>query len=168
METRRTLRTTLLDGLVAGLLGYVGVLVTVSVFDVVRGHAVVYTAERIGAVLFFGGASASTLTEPLAPVLAWNGVHLLVSLAVGVLGASMVFGSERFTGFWFVGLMALIAIGVWALTGLGGMGDQLAGVLDWPVVIVGTLVWLGAMTAWLWRTHSDAPDRIAADLRADR
>lgn len=155
----------LATGMVAGLVGYLAVVVTVSGIDLIRGNSALYTAERIGTLLFFRGAS---LPDPLAPVLAWNGVHLVLSLAAGVLGALMVLGAERFVGFWWAGLMTLVAVGIYATVAVGGLGVQLSELLDWPTALLGTAVWLGGMTGYLAWTHRRLRSRLELEMSSDR
>jgi hypothetical protein len=155
----------LATGMVAGLVGYVAVVATVSMLDLTRGRTVLHTAERIGTTLFFRGGPPG---DPLAPVLAWNGVHLVVSLAAGLLGALMVMGARRFVGFWWAGLMMLLAVGVYATVAVGALGVQLSDLLDWPTVLTGTAVWLGCMTAYLGWTHRRLRGRLESEMASDR
>jgi hypothetical protein len=167
MKDRPGLGSSLADGMAAGLIGYAAVVAAVSALDLGRGLGVLHTSERIGSALFFGG-TLSAAPDPMAPVLAWNGVHLLASLAVGTLGALMVLGAGRFVGFWWAGLMLLVAVGVFAVVALGGLGVQVAGVFDWTTALVGTTVWLGAMTAYLAWAHRRLRHRIDEELHSDR
>jgi len=167
MNEKSRVGSALAEGLVAGLIGYAAVVVTVSALDLIQGSGILHTPREIGTALFFGGADGTTPTDTMAPVLAWNGVHLLASLLAGLIGAVMVLGAERFLGFWWAGLMVLVTVGVYALIGLGGLGVQVAGVLDWPTALLGTAVWLGAMTAYFAWAHRRLRGQLEMEMGSD-
>lgn len=82
------------EGLVAGVLGYVTVAVVIALADLALGRALFTTPGAIGGVLFFGASDpASALVSP-GPVAAANGLHLLVSLALGVGAALLAIEAE--------------------------------------------------------------------------
>lgn len=134
--------------------------------DLAQGRTPFHTAGLIGSWLFFGGAAPPPPQAWAGPVLAYNGVHLLASLAVGILGAVLVLGSDLHRGFWYFALLVLVAAGMYAFTLLGGIRVEVAGALDWPTVVLGTGAWLGVMTVWFWRAHRWTRQRIRADLDA--
>lgn len=150
------------EGLVAGLLGYLAVVVVVALLDLVRGRAAFDTARVLGTALF--GDPEGT---GWGPVFAWNGVHLLASLAVATLGAGLVLASEHYRGFWYFALMALITVAVGAIGALGAFGVEITRLVDWTTVVVGTAAWLGAMTLTFALAHRRIFSRISADLDAD-
>lgn len=155
------------EGLIAGLLGYAAVVVTVAAMDLLAGRALFHTPAALGSWLFFWPGDVSGPAPRAGPLLTWNGVHLVLSLVVGTIGAFLVLESERLMGFWYFALMVLIATAVYAVVILGGVGTELAQVLDWPTILVGTVAWLGAMTLWFWKAHPGAAQRLQADLDSD-
>lgn len=155
------------DGMVAGLLGYAAVVVVVSAMDAAQGRSPFHTAALLGSWLFFGLEDPSALELWAGPVLAYNGVHLIVSLAAGMVGALLVLESERWRGFWYFALMVLVAAGTYTVVLLIGAGGEIARALDGPTVVLGTTAWLGAMTAYFWSAHRGAWQEIEADMDAE-
>jgi hypothetical protein len=155
------------EGVIAGLLGYAAVVVVVAAMDLVRGRSPFHTAAVLGSWLFYGLEAASRSSIEPGPVLAYNGVHLLVSLAVGTVAALLVLESGLFRGFWYFALMILIAAVMYPLVVLGGIAVEWGQMLDWTTVLVGTAAWLAAMTTYFWRCHGDVVRKIRSDMEAD-
>lgn len=161
------------EGLLAGVLGYGAVVVVIGLLDLVTGRGLFHTPAAVGDLLFpmaAGGGEAPG--DPSGPLLAFNGVHLVGSLAVGLVAAVMMLGAERLAGFWYPALMALVATGTFAValfTGAVGEGGRVAGggpVVDWPTIVVGTAAWLGAISAYLWWRHPALVGRMRAETEA--
>lgn len=163
---RHRIAGVLREGLVGGLLAYLAVVVAFALLNVAQGRSPFHTAAAMGAVLFHGGEAASAFALDPAPILAYNGIHLVGSLLVAGLAALLIYESELHRSFWYFGLMVLTAAGVYGIVLFGVAGAEIGGVLDWPTVILGTLVWLGAMTAYFLRVHRGLLDGIRAESRA--
>jgi len=80
------------EGLVAGLLGYLTVSLTMGAIDLLSGRSVFRTAALLGKPLV-GGVPGTDAITPDA-ILAYNGVHLLVFLALGFVAAFVVYELE--------------------------------------------------------------------------
>jgi hypothetical protein len=94
------------------------------------------------------------LTGPGWPsAVAYNGLHLVISLAVGVVAATMVALSERMTGFWYVALMVLVAVAIYAVGALGAIAVEFKGITDWPTAVLGTAAWLAGISGYLRFAH---------------
>ena len=117
---------------------------------------------------FLPGHEARIGGEPsgLPSALAYNGLHLDLSLVVGTVAATMVALSERLTGFWFFSFMVLVGVGVYAIGALGAVAVEFKGISDWPTVILGTAAWLLGMTVYLWAAHPRLASQIGMDTRA--
>ncbi|MEJ2541208.1 MAG: hypothetical protein P8188_14780 [Gemmatimonadota bacterium] len=161
MRTR--LAGVLKDGLIGGLLAYFAVVVAFAVMNAAQGLSVFHTAAAMGAVLFRGGDTASVVALEPGPILAYNAIHLLGSLVVATAAAFVVFEAEQHHSLWYVGLMLLIAVGFYAILVFGVAGVEIGGVLGWGTVLVGTAVWVGAMTAYLLGAHRG----LLAGIRAE-
>ena len=74
------------EGFIAGLLGYGAVVALFAVLNVAAGLSPFHTASVLGTALL---GSALDQAGPLGPVLAYNGLHLVVSILLGV-GASFL------------------------------------------------------------------------------
>lgn len=103
-DRRRTLR----DGIVAL---YYGLL------NLFAGRSFFHTARELG-LRVVGEGWAATGTAAYAPVLAYNAVHGLAFVAVGLGAAWLVFQAERHPRFWF--LFFLLGISALAALAVGG------------------------------------------------
>ena len=98
------------DGLFAGLIGYLTVVVLFATANVFAGHSIFHTAAMLGSALFFGLDDPAALIVTPAPVLAYNMVHVLVFLGLGMLMALLVSIAERFPVARYGLLFALIFV----------------------------------------------------------
>ena len=83
-------------GLFSGLIGYGTVVVVVSLLNVVRGESPFHTAAMLGSALFYGLDDPSALTIEAGPVLAFNMVHVLSFLAMGMFASWLISLAEKF------------------------------------------------------------------------
>lgn len=156
----KNLGTILKEAVIGGLVAYAAVVVAFALLNLVEGESIFRTAAAMGAVLFHGAeASARFAVEP-APVLAYNGVHLVGSIAVGLIASVQVFESERHRAFWYFCLTVWIAAVMYSITVFGVFGVEIGGVLSWSEVVIGTAVWIGSMTGYFWWVHRGLLERI--------
>lgn len=98
------------EGLIAGLLGYAAVVLFYGVLNVVTGHSFFSTAAALGGGLVSSSAAGSVV----GAVLAFNGLHVLAFLVVGLVAAWLVMRMERQPSFFvlalFVGVAGLFAV----------------------------------------------------------
>lgn len=150
MEPRRA--RVLQEGLYAGVIGYVTVALATGLVDLLRGHSFFHTAAILGSALFGSGAEVAVTPEVVFP---YNGVHLLVFLALGFLLAFLVHEIELHALIWyfvFFGLLSLFFVSLFLVVALG----EAAGPgVPWALVIgVNTAAAL-AMGWYLYRRHRD-------------
>jgi hypothetical protein len=84
---RTSVQDTLRQGLVAGLIGYVAVGIVFGIVDMIQRHSPFHTAAVLGATLFYGFQDPAQITVAAPYVFAYNGLHLLVFLLFGMIGA---------------------------------------------------------------------------------
>jgi len=150
------------EGTFAGICGYAAVVLAVTVLDLLSGRAAFDTAAQLGAWLFHPMEDA--LTGPNWPsALAYNGVHLILSLLVGIVAATMVALSERMAGFWYVGLTVLIAFGIYTVGALGAIAVEFKEITDWPTALLGTGSWLIGISVYLRFAHP----RLVAKMKEE-
>jgi hypothetical protein len=100
-----------LDGLVAGMIGYVTVVVFFVVLNLIHGRSVFHTAALLGAHLFYGLETPAELVIAPGPVLAFNGMHALLFLGAGLFMAWLAGLAERIPDGWYlVAVLFLIAM----------------------------------------------------------
>jgi len=147
-------RNILSDGLLAGFIGYVAIVLVIAVGDLVQGRPPFHTAGILGSLLFYDVRDPTTALNPWpGPVLAFNGAHLLAMLLFGTFLAWLVSLAEGGPEVWYLSLVALLFVLVHAL-GLPLLLPDTAtrAVSPWLVALATTLA-VVAMTAFLWRTH---------------
>lgn len=107
------IRRTIEDGTLIGLLGYLTVAVFFAAVNLLAGRSPFYTAELLGRAVTESGAEAAT---GAGPVLAFNSIHLVFFLALGLGVAWIVRLGERRPDLWypfFLGsVMGLMALGL--------------------------------------------------------
>lgn len=147
------------DGLVAGFIAYLAVVIVVAALDLYHGHSPFYTAHALGSFLFYGSAPQAGAIAA-GPVFAFNGVHLFGSILVGFLAATMVAESGLHPSFWYVGLLVLVSAAMYGIVVVGVAGAELGRVMGWDTAVAGTVAWLLAMTAYFWLAHPGLIERI--------
>lgn len=143
---------TLKQGLMAGLIGYGTVAVLYGAISLAGGHAPWETAARLGAELL-GTTRMGQPGAELGPIVAFNGIHLLVSLAAGMVASWLFFETELHPRLYYAVLSVLVVGLVGITVVLGVLGVQIAGVVSWGSVTLAVLSAAAAMAAYLWLAH---------------
>jgi hypothetical protein len=151
------------EALIGGLIAYVAVAVALGLVNVLEHRSLFHTAAALGTLLVGRSATGGAVNVAAGPVLAYNGVHLIGSIAVAALVAFEVFETERHHSLWYFFFMVLIAAAMYSIALFGVLGVELGGVIGWPVVVTGTVVWVGSMTAYAGWEHR----RLVRSLRAE-
>ena len=107
--TERT-KLTLSGGLVAGLLGYGAVIVVVSLLNLMTGRSPFHTAALFGSALFYGLDDPAALQISPGPVLAYNMVHVLAFLLLGLFASWLVSLAEKYPAAQYFVLVTLIFV----------------------------------------------------------
>lgn len=104
------------QGLLAGFIGYATVALSVGIADVAQGRSFFYTAALLGESLFYGLRDPGKVIVWPGGVFAYNGLHLLVFLVIGVTAAALAVLAERGPELWYGAfvLFLLVAFHAWA------------------------------------------------------
>lgn len=147
-----TLRRLIREGVVAGLIGAVGVAAWFLIFDTATGQPL-RTPGFLGAVVFEGLTDPQALEISVAVVLAYTILHILAFVAFGILCAILISASEQEPALlWaFVALFACFEVFFFALIGL--LGHSVVGVLVWWAILVGNLLASGGMLGYFFIGH---------------
>jgi len=146
-------RALLSGGFWAGFIGYVTVVVLVAVFNVLAGRSPFYTAALFGNTLLFGETDASSLAIAPGPVLAFNMIHLLIFLVLGLVASLCVTVGERYPASQYALFAALFLGGLLLYAGLVLFGLPLLGSAAWWQVGVSGAGAALAMGWYLLRAH---------------
>lgn len=142
------------EGIVTGLLGYGAVVAFFAVVNLTTGNPPFHTAALMGSALFWGvRESAHVVTGP-APILAYNGVHLLVSLLIGMGAAWLVFQAERHRALWYAVFFIFLAGFIYSVAMMGVFAAEIAHALTWPLIVLANLCAGLVAGLYLWRAHA--------------
>ena len=146
------------DGFLAGAVLYITVAVFFAVVNVLVGRSPLYTAHVLGEALL-GGAPDPLDPSPIGPaVAAFNGLHLVGSLLLGIAAALLVGAMERARDAWYVFFFIFVAGSIVMVLGLGVLVAEMSHVLPWHSVATGHLAGAAATTGFLWGLHAMRPD----------
>ncbi|UCD23005.1 MAG: hypothetical protein JSW51_08005 [Gemmatimonadota bacterium] len=150
--TERT-KLILAGGLAAGLIGYAAVVVVVGAINVLMGRSLFHTAAMFGAAMFYGLEDPAALQISAGPVLAYNMVHVLTLLAVGLFASWLVSLAEEYPAAQYFILVALVFVAFHLFAALLLFAGPLLGGSAWIVVLVGGMAAAVAMGWYLLKTH---------------
>lgn len=148
----------LTEGLITGLVGYLAVALFFGFFNLFAGRPFFRTAEVLGRGLVGSdGVAAGTA----GAVYAFNGLHLLAFLVIGLVAAWLVMQTERHPSFFVVALFVALAgffatLVVWVPASARSAGELSLG----SVIVANLLAGMG-MGVWLVRSHP----RLWAEIR---
>ncbi len=145
------------EGLVTGLIGYGTVVVFFGLANLATGQPVFHTASLLGSALFFGARDPGAWVAGPGPVIAYNGVHILVSLCIGLGAAWLVFQTEKHRPLWFLIFFVALAGFIYSVVVMGVLASEIAHLLSWTLIVGANIVsgitaglYLGRRHARLW------------------
>lgn len=130
------------DGLLAGLIGYATVVLATALVNIAFGRSPFHTAALLGSALFYGLTDPDQLTIWAGPVLAYNGVHLIVFMGIGLVASWLAHLSEKGPDFWYIGVVLMMFIAFHLFSVFMFVGQRFMPALS-PWMLLG--VGLGAM-----------------------
>lgn len=152
-----TANRTMREGLVVGLIGYAAVAVFYAVFDFLAARGPLYTVNLLGRAVFRGLRDPAVLQLPLqtdpAAIGLYNGLHLLVSLAIGLVVTWLV---SQVEGPPAQARLALLTIGAGffvTIFGIGMLSNPIQDLLPWWSVVVANALAVLVAGAYLLRKH---------------
>lgn len=155
-------RSWVVEGLVAGLIGYGTVVVLFALVNLLGGETLFHTPALLGSALFFGLRDPSALVPGPAPVIAYNGVHILVSLLIGLGASWLVFQTERNRPLWFLVFFVFLAGFIYSLVVMGVFAAEIVHVLSWPVILAANIAAGITAGGYLWRRHATLLKELGA------
>lgn len=150
---RRDTKLMLNGGLFAGLLGYATVVVVFAVFNMVAGRSLFHTPAMLGAALFYGLDDPAGLQISPGPVLAYNMVHVLGYVALGMIGSWLVSKAERYPAARFAALFVAVFVAGHVYAALVLFATPLLGGGTWWQIGVASTLSAVVMAALLLRLH---------------
>jgi len=141
------------EGLVAGLIGYVTVVALFGVVNLMSGEALFHTAALLGSALFFGVRNATDVVAGPGPIIAYNGVHILASLVIGLGAAWLIFQTEKNRPLWFMVFFIFLAGFIYSVALVGVLTAEVTQLLTWQAIVLANIA--AGLTAggYLWWRH---------------
>lgn len=137
------------EGLVAGLIGYATVAILVGVIDVAVGRSFFFTAAMLGETAFYGLTDPANVVVWPGAVFAYNGVHLLGFLLIGMSAAWLAYLAEKGEELWYLGLVLFLLVVAHACGAVLVMTEGLRAAMPVWMVVVPTLAGLVAMSLYM-------------------
>ncbi|MBI3568031.1 MAG: hypothetical protein HY084_07505 [Gemmatimonadetes bacterium] len=138
------MRRTIVQGLTVGFIAYLSVAAFYAAFDFLAARGTLYTVDLLGKAVFRGLRDPSVLQHPIdidmGAVMAYNALHFVVSLAIGLAVCGFVELAERRPrSAPFVSLMLaagfLVTVAV-----VGLLSDPIRPLVPWWSVVVANLI----------------------------
>jgi len=130
---------TMREGIVVGLIAYASVAVFYSAFDLLAARGTLYTVDLLGKAVFRGLRDPGVLEYPIQPDLTaifwYNGLHLLISLAIGLIVTSLIEQAERHPARTHLVLFTIVAGFVLTILGVGLLTSPMRPLLPWWSIV---------------------------------
>lgn len=154
------------DGVVVGLIAYAAVAAFYSLFDLLAARSAFHTVNVLGRVMFRGVRDAAALQSPSPidgpAIFAYDGVHLVLSLLIGVIVVQLASAGERHPG--LARPMALVIVTGFVVT-IFAIAQLSAGIRPllplWSIVVANSLAVVLA-GAWLLSRRPGLMGRLLA------
>ena len=124
------------EGMIAGLLGYIAVAAVFMVLNVAQGLSPVHTPHALGEALLAGRMDP---IETWTAVIAFNGVHLLATLLLGLGAAFLAARAELDHGLAMGLVFSVLALGGFVPIFFGAVTVEFLHALQWSEVLMGSV-----------------------------
>ena len=132
------------EGVKVGLIAYATVALFYSGFDLLAARGTLFTVDMLGKAVFRGLRDPAVLLFPqqldLVAIFWYNGLHLIVSLVVGVSVTIVVAHAERHPTRARALALAVLTGGALAVLTVGTLTDKMRSVLPWWSIIVANVL----------------------------
>jgi hypothetical protein len=143
----------LTEGLFTGLIGYGTAIVVIAAVDLMAGRSPFYTPALFGATLFYRLDDPYALIVSPGPVLAYNMVHLVAFLGLGLAAAWSARLAERYPSAQYLVLVLLLFVAFHVYAALLFFAQPLLGSAGWWKLGAGSVAAAIAMGVFLLRRH---------------
>lgn len=159
-----SLRRDTRDGLVVGLIAYAAVAAFYSAFDFLAARGTLYTVNLLGQAAFRGLRDPGVLYTPMAldftAVFLYNGLHLLLSLAIGLVVMRFVGLAEGRPALAWPMLLLIVAGFVVTIVGVGMLSTPIRPVLPWWSIVVANTLAVALAAVYVMRRRPGVLGRL--------
>ncbi|KAA3612555.1 MAG: hypothetical protein DWQ05_18045 [Calditrichaeota bacterium] len=128
-------KQTIREGLIVGIIGYGSVALLYAVFDFLAARGSLFTVNLLGKAVFRGLRDPAVLAFPIqldmTAIYLYSGLHLIISLIIGLIVSTLVDLSERKQGMAGIALFVIIAGFFITILAVGLLTDQIRFLLPW-------------------------------------
>ena len=156
----------MVQGLVAGLIGYATVALLFLLVDVLAARPLFYTAALLGSSLFYGLKDARELAIEVGPIIAYNGLHLVLFLVIGQIAAWLMFEVERHHNLAYFVFFLFLGGFIYGMLFVGVLGAEMTHVISWWGVVLANLAWIVTMGSYLILTHRSLMSELREEQQA--
>lgn len=144
-----------MEGTFAGLILYATVALYFVLLNLLTGRPAFETAALLGGALFGGIQRPAEATLDPAWIFGFNGVHLVASLVLGLVGSAIVLLIDRHRFAWYGFFYLVVAAFIMSFALLGVLTVELAGAIGWGSLVASHLA--GGVLAWAYlaQAHRD-------------
>lgn len=149
-SSERSTSSTWAEGLVVGLIGYAAVALFVGGYDLLAGRSFFHTVATLGRGLVADPGPPGTV-DPGA-LLAFNGLHLLAFLAIGLVVAKLAHAIELHPVFWYLAFFFCLGVFFASVAAISAIDPQREALPGWVIVAANVVAGL-LMGSYLMRRH---------------
>lgn len=152
------------EGLVVGVIAYFAVAVFYGLFDLLASRGALYTVDLLGRAVFRGQRDASILLLPIArdwtAIFSYNALHLVLSLAIGIVVSGLVARAEQRPSQAGV-VLAVIVLGfVVTILAVGVLTAPMRPMLPWWSIVAANSLAVLLAAVYLVRRHPGIGRRL--------
>jgi len=162
LREHRTIR----EGLIAGLLGAVAVMVWFLVLDVIR-RPLFFTPGALGSALFFGARGATEVQVSVETVLGYTGVHVVAFMIVGMIASALTEAARREPPLLLGMVLFFVTLEVLFIGLLAIVATWLLNSIAWWMVVVANLIAGVVMGAYLLHEHPELRENLSHELEEE-
>jgi len=154
------------EGLRVGLVAYASVALFYAVFDFLAARGPLFTVNLLGLAVFKGVRDPSILQLPIpvdaSAVFWYNALHLILSLAIGLIVVRLVAQAEGHPSQARAMLFTIVAGFVVTILAVGFLTEPMRALLPWWSIVVANAVAVFVAGSYLLRTHPGIWRRLVA------
>ena len=148
------------EAFIAGVIGYAVVALFYVILNLLAGRHPFYTAAVLGQGIVRAPPGSGEPVVAFGPIVAYNAVHLVVFLTIGLVAAWLVFATEKIPQLWFVGLLIFVTALMASIGVVLVYSAPVAGALPWWSIVAANVIAAFLMGAYLVGAHPRLLSRI--------
>ena len=141
------------EAFITGVIGYAVVALFFVIWNLLTGRHPLYTAAVLGQGIVSAPQAGGESVVAFGPVVAYNAIHLIVFLVIGLVAAWLVFATEKVPQFWFVGILIFVTALMASIAVVVTYSVPISEALPWWSIVAANVVAAFLMGAYLVKAH---------------